>query len=167
MFEALGINVAGLVTQLVSFVILFAVLYKLLFKPILRLMDQRSERIRESLETAERVKVESARSHEEMQKQIEAARAEGQQLITQARQVADRFREEEVTKARAEIEAERARAEVNIQRERDASIEGLRREFASLAITAAERVVKRSLNEEAHRELISEVLDEGSRLKEG
>ena len=101
-----------------------------------------------------------------MQKQIEAARAEGQQLITQARDVADRFREEELTKARAEIEAERARAASNIQRERDAAIEGLRREFSSLAITAAERVVKRSLDEEAHRELISGVLEEGSRLKD-
>jgi len=166
MFEALGINVSGLITQLVSFVILFAVLYKLLYKPVLGLMDQRSEKIRESLETAERVKAEAQSSQEKMQNQIEAARAEGQQLITQARDVADRFREEELTKARAEIEAERARAASNIQRERDAAVEGIRREFSSLAITAAERVVMRSLDEETHRELISGVLEEGSRLKD-
>ncbi|MFQ5934548.1 MAG: hypothetical protein ACE5KI_07895, partial [Dehalococcoidia bacterium] len=53
--EALGINLPGLITQIVSFVILFALLYRLLYKPVLRLLDQRSNRIKESLETAERV----------------------------------------------------------------------------------------------------------------
>ena len=160
--EALGINLPGLITQVVSFVILFAVLYWLLYKPILRIMDQRSNRIKESLEAAQRAGEEAAHSQEEMQGQLDAARAEGQQLISQAREVASRFREEELAKAREEIEAERTRAQANIQRERDAAIEELRREFAGLAITAAERVVDRSLDESAHRELIEKVLDEGS-----
>ena len=162
--EALGINLPGLVTQVVSFVILFAVLYRLLYKPVLRMLDQRSERIRESLEAAQRARDEAAQSQEEMRQQLEAARGEGQQLIAQAREVADRFREEELARARGEIEAERARAQGNIQRERDAAIEELRREFAGLALAAAERVVERSVDETAHRELIEQVLEEGSQI---
>ena len=72
---SLGINLPGLITQLVSFVILFAVLYKLLYKPVLRMLDQRSDRIKESLETAERVRQEAADSQEQMRKQLETARA--------------------------------------------------------------------------------------------
>ena len=162
--EALGINLPGLLTQLVSFIILFVVLHALLYKPVLRVLDQRSSRIRESLEAAERARDEAASSREETEKQIEAARAEGQELVAQARQVAERFREEETAKATEEIEASRARAEANIQRERDAAIEELRREFAGLAITAAERVIERSLDESAHRELIDNVLEESSRI---
>ena len=162
--EALGINLPGLITQVISFGILFAVLSKLLYKPILNALDQRSNRIRESLETAERVRDEAARSQEEMQQQISEARTEGQQLIAQAREVADRFREEELSKAREDIRAERVRAEATIQRERDAAIEELRREFAGLAITAAERVISRSLDESTHRELINQVLEEGSHV---
>ena len=162
--EALGINLPGLITQLVSFVILFAVLYKLLYKPIIGMLDQRSERIKESLETADRVRQEASDSQEEMQKQLETARSEGQQLIAQARETADRFRQEEITKARQDIDAERARAQANIQRERDAAIEDLRREFAGLAITAAEHVIRRSLDESAHRELIDQVLEEGAQV---
>ena len=162
--DALGINVAGLITQLVSFVILFAVLSKLLYKPVLNALDQRSNRIRESLEAAQVARDEAARSREETQQQIGIARAEGQQLVAQAREVADRFREEELAKVREEIEAGRVRAEANIQRERDAAIEELRREFASLAISAAERVIERSLDESAHRQLIDNVLAESSRI---
>ena len=100
---ALGINLIGLITQVVGFVAIVVLLTWLLYKPLLRVLDQRSERIRESLEASERAREEAARSQEEMQRQIEESRAEGQQLIAQARDVADRFREEELAKARDEI----------------------------------------------------------------
>ena len=158
--EALGINLPGLVTHLVSFIVLMVVLKIFLYKPIVNMLDQRSQRIRESLEAAERAREESAASQEEVQAQLEAARAEGQQLIASAREVAGRFREEETAKVRQEIEAERSRATANIQRERDTAIEQLRSEFADLAITAAERVVERSLDQQAHQDIIDRVLEE-------
>ena len=162
--DALGINLSGLITQIVSFLVLLAILYAFLYKPLLRMLDQRSARIKESLETVQKVKEDAARSEGGMRKQLEDARAEGQAMISQAREVADRFREEELAKARHDIEAERMKAEANIQRERDAAIEELRREFSGLAITAAERVVERSLDESAHRDIIEKVLKEGSNV---
>ena len=161
--EAIGINLAGLITQLVSFGILLFLLSKFLYKPIVRMLDERSGKIRESLEASERAQVEAASSREETQKQLVEARAEGQRMIAQARDVADRFREEELAKAREEIAAERSRAEANIQRERDAAIEELRREFSGLAVVAAERVIRRSLDESDHNELIQQVLEDGAR----
>lgn len=160
--EALGINLPGLLTHIISFLILLVVLRLTLYKPIVNMLDQRSQRIRESLEAAERAQQESAASQEEVAAQLEAARAEGQQLIASAREVAERFREEETAKVRQEIDAERSRAEANIQRERDAAIEQLRSEFAGLAITAAERVVERSIDEQAHQDIIDRVLEESA-----
>ncbi|MDP6071696.1 MAG: F0F1 ATP synthase subunit B [SAR202 cluster bacterium] len=162
--EALGITLSGLVTQIVSFVILFVVLWKLLYGPVIRVLDQRSERIRESLEASQRAQEEAATSRQEMEARLNEARSEGQELIAQAREVADRFREEELAKAREDIAGERTRAQANIQRERDAAIEDLRREFAGLAIVAAERMIDRSLDEAAHRDLIQQVLDEGAEV---
>lgn len=88
-------------------------------------------------------------------------------MIAQAREVADRFREEELTKARVEIKAERERAEADIQRERDAAIEGLRKEFAALAVDAAEKIVERSLDGPAHKDLIDKVLEDSAALNQG
>ncbi len=164
---ALGINIANLLTQLVSFLILFAILYAFLYKPVLGMLDRRATRIKDSLESAEKASDEAARAREDMKAQIDAARVEGQEMIAQAREVADRFREEELAKAREEIAAERARAEANIQRERDAAIEELRREFGGLAITAASQVVERSLDETSHRDLIDSVLEEGPAVGKG
>ena len=73
--DALGINLSGLITQVVSFVVLFFVLYRLLYKPVLGALDKRSNRIKESLEAAEKARQESDHAQEVMKQQMEAARA--------------------------------------------------------------------------------------------
>lgn len=88
-------------------------------------------------------------------------------MITQAREVADRFRNEELAKAREEIKAERERAAADIQRERDAAIEGIRKEFAGLAVDAAEKIVERSVDGSAHKDLIDKVLQDSASLNRG
>ncbi len=160
--DALGINLPGLITQIVSFIILFFILSKLLYKPLIGLLDQRSEKVQAGLEAAERAREDAARSEDSIQQQLADARTEGQRLIAQARETAEKFREEEMGKVRQDIEAERDRAQSNIQRERDAAIEDLRREFAGLAIAAAEKVVRSSLDADDHRELIESVLEEST-----
>ena len=158
--DALGINLPGLITQIVSFVILFVILSKLLYKPLVSLLDQRAEKITAGLEAAERAKEEASKSEDSIRLQLEEARSEGQRLIAQARDTADKLREEEIVKVKDEIEAERVRAQANIERERDAAIEELRREFGGLAISAAEKVVKSSLDAAKNKELIESVLEE-------
>ena len=165
--EALGLNLPQLIAQIVGILVLLFILKKLLYGPLLKVIDERSERIRESLEAAERTKEEAAANQEQMQEDLQKAREEGQQMIAQARDVAARFRDEEMAKAREEIAAERSKAEADIQRERDAAIEDLRREFAGLAISAAEQVVERSLSETDHRDIIDKVLEESGTIGKG
>lgn len=157
---ALGLHWPSLIVYLVNFVILLGALYMFGYKPILRMLDQRSERIRESVETVERVRQEAATQQAEMEKRLEAGRQEGQALLAQAREMAERYREEERDKARQEAEAFIARARADIQRERDEAIDQVRRHFAELAILAAERVIERSLDANAHRDIIEKVLEE-------
>ena len=162
--DALGINLPGLITQLVSFSILFAVLLMVLYKPISKAMGDRSKKIQDGLEAADKAQAEANSSGEAMEKQIADSRAEGQKMIANAKDIADRFKEEELAKAREEIKAEKQRAEADIQRERDAAIEGLRREFASIVVDAAEKIVEKSLDQSKHKDLIDKVLEESSTL---
>lgn len=156
----LGFHIPSLIAYLINFIILLTILYFVGYKRILGMLDQRSERIRESVETAERVRQEAAQQQAELEKRLDEGRQEGQNLLAQAREMADRFREEEREKARQEAEAFVARARADIQRERDDAIDGVRRHFAELAILAAEQVIERSLDESAHRDIIEKVLEE-------
>ena len=165
--EDLGLNFPILITFLVNFLILLAILYMFAYKPILRVMDQRSERIKESLEAADRAREEAARSQQDTTAQLNEARLEGQRLLEQAREMAERYRNDERDRARQEAEAFIARAREDIQRERDAAVQEVRGHFAELAIAAAERVIERSLDRDTHSELIARVLEEGSDLRRG
>lgn len=160
----LGFNIPSLIAYLVNFIILLAILFLFAYKPVLRALDARSERIRESLEAADRARDEAATSRAAIDEQINEARRQGQQMLDQAREAADRYREEEMARARQEAEdyAERARGE--IRRERDAAVAEVRANFGDLAITAAERVIRRSLDRQAHQELVTQVLEEGDSL---
>ena len=157
----LGITLPGLLTQLVSFLILFGALYLVLYKPMTRMLDSRSLRIRESLESADRARQEAASSAEQVEQELAQARIQGQALIAEARTAASQFRQQEDVRTRGEMEAMLERARTEIERERDAAIEQVRSQFANLAITAAERVVERSLDKDSHAQLIDKVLEEG------
>jgi F-type H+-transporting ATPase subunit b len=162
----LGFHWPSLLVYLVNFTILLAILYVVGYEPILHILNQRTERIRGSLEEAERIRTESEERQEEMKKELDQARQEGQVLITQARELADRYRDEERQKAKEEAETFLTRARGDIERERDNAIEEVRQQFADLAIAAAERVVERSLDRDAHREVIEKVLQESSKIGE-
>ena len=159
--EAIGINLPGLVTQLVSFLILFFILAKVLYGPISKALDERTNRIRESLEAADKARQDAASSVERVEQEIAEARTQGQQLIAEAREAAGRLRASEEERVRADLESLRQRATQDVQRERDGAIEEIRAEFANLAVDAAERVIGRSLDAQAHREIIEGVLQEG------
>ena len=167
MFETLGIHVPSLLIFLVNFLLLLVILRLFAYRPILRLMDQRAERIRESLEASERARDEAASSQEAVEAQLVEARREGQRIVEQARETSERFRGEEMERARNEAESFVERARADIQRERDVVIEEVRASFGDLAMTAAERVVRRSLDRQAHEDLITQVLEEGESLRRG
>ena len=162
--EQLGFHWPSLLVYLVNFSILLVVLYAVGYKPILRILDQRAERIQNSLEEAERIKTESEERQEEMRRELEQARQEGQAMISQSRDLATKFKEEEREKAAGEAEGFLSKARGDIERDRDNSMEDLRGQFAGLAISAAEKVIERSLDEKAHREIIERVLDETSQV---
>jgi F-type H+-transporting ATPase subunit b len=165
--KALGINLPSLLAQLINFTLLLIVLYVLAYKPLLRVLDERKRRIQEGLEASEEAKRRLAESEREAAAQLERARQEGQALIAQAQQVSARIQEEAREQARREAEQLLARARTEIQLERDSAIAQLRREFADLTITAAERVIRQSLDRQAHRRLIEEVLAESGPGSDG
>ncbi len=158
---ALGIDGISLLVYLVNFAILCVVLYFFAYKRILGMLDTRAGRIKDSLEEADRVRRESREQQETMERALNEGRQEGQRVLVEAREAAERYRGQQAEQARAEAQVLLERAREEIRQERDAAAEQVRAEFAALAVTAAERIIHRSLDADAHRDLIDEVLAEG------
>ena len=155
---ALGLNIPSLIAQLINFTILFLVLSWAFKRFLFPLLDERRKRIQEGLDASEEAKRRLSETEKEAAGELDKARQEGQTLIAQAQQMSSRIQEEARQQARADAETLLERARSEIQLERDAAIADLRKEFAGLTITAAERVIKKSLDPAAHHDLIEEVL---------
>ncbi len=164
-FASLGINLPLLVVFIINFIVLFVLLRIFLYKPVLKMLDERAKRTKEGMELAEATKKDYEQARTEVQKQIEKGRQEAQAIITQAMQVGERLKEEsrqEATK-QAQVIVDRTRAE--LETERDKIVGDLRREFVDISISAAEKVIKETLDKEKHRKLIEETLQESVTFK--
>ncbi len=156
----LGFQWQSLVAYLVNFILLLVILYLVAYKPILRVLDQRSARIKESLEQAERVQKEAGERQAAFEQQLAEARRANQFKLEEAQKRIAQYEQEQKERANKLVGEELARARAEIQRERDIAIDEVRAQFGELAVTAAERIVRRSLDAQAHRDIINQVLQE-------
>ena len=158
--ETLGINVTSFIIHLINFVVLLFILQRFLFPPILKMLDERQARIREGMERAEALRDESARAAETVRQQLDEARREGQSIINQATQIAERIRTERQGQAQAEYETILRRAQEDAARERERAFAELRTQIADLAVLATERIIHRQLDTNTQRQLVDEFLAE-------
>ncbi|MFC2044751.1 F0F1 ATP synthase subunit B [Chloroflexota bacterium] len=163
--EELGINLPTILAQIINFLILFGLLYLVAYKPVIRMFDERSRKIKESMQQTETIKEQAACAEEEAKKRIEVASKEGQEMVARAVKTGEDIRQKAQQEAKPEAEAIVAKARLEIQRERDKAITELRSELTDLAILAAGKVIERELDKEAHRQIIDKVLDESETLK--
>jgi F-type H+-transporting ATPase subunit b len=156
--DKLGLNLPGLIAQFVNFGVLLLILWRFVLPPVRKMLDERRARIQESLDAAERMRQQATETERMLEEQREEGRRQAQEIIGQAQEIARRIEAEARTQALADAETLIARARSEIQLERDGAIAELRREFADITVSAAEKVINQSLDRQAHRRLIEDVL---------
>jgi len=164
--EALIPKVPEVIVALISFLVLLVVLGKFAFPPIVKILDERTDKIRESLEKAEETKVEAERLLEEYKVQMAEARGEAAKVIEQGRTVAESLKAEIVAKAKQEAEAEKVKAIEAIKAEKAAAMAELQKQVADLSVDVAGKIIGTSLKKEDHAALIERYVAEVGSLNE-
>ena len=163
--EALGINLGYLISQIVNFTLLAALLYFVAYKPVLRMLDDRSARIKKGLEDAEEASRRAAQMEQEFEQRMAEARREGQEIIAQSTQMSEKARQEILAAARGEARLEIDKAKEEIVREREMAMAEIRLQVADLSLTISEKVIGEALDEQRQRRLIEEFLEQTEELK--
>jgi F-type H+-transporting ATPase subunit b len=137
----LGLDGLDLIWQIAAFLILVLLLRKYAYGPILNMLDQRSERIRESMANAEQIKKDLADAQANAQRLLADARQQSQVILNNAQKQANdtiaASRDEAQKQGNALVE----RAQQQIQAETAAARQQLRQEVASLALLVARKAV--------------------------
>ena len=152
--------------NVVAFIVLFIVMAKVAFPPITKMLDERANKIRESLDKAEDTRVEAERLLEEYKVQMAEARAEASQVIEQGRKVAESMKTEILAKAREEAEAEKAKAVAAIKAEKESAMAEIKGEVADLSVAVAGKILGSSMTKADHEALIDKYLAEVGSLNE-
>ena len=155
-----------LLVSLVSFAVLFVVMWKFALPPITKMLDERAEKIKDSLEKAEETRVEAERLLNEYKEQLAEARLESSRVIEQGRKVAETMKDEIVAKANEERESILARAREEIQGEKRVALAELQASVADLSVAVAGRIIGTTLSASDHAALIEKYVAEVGSLDE-
>src|SRR5438552_16567494 len=149
-----------MIWTLVCFAITFFVLRKYAFGPIQRVIDERRERIRRTLEEADNARDEARRLLAEHRALVAQARGDAGSILAEARRVADAQRE----RVRVETEADRQRrleeSKRQIEAETQRALQQIRSEDAELTLLATAKVPGKVLDASDQRRLVGEAVGE-------
>jgi F-type H+-transporting ATPase subunit b len=149
-----------MIWTIICFLITFFVLKKLAFGRVMEMIDQRRERIRSAIDDADNARKEARNLLEEHKKLIGQAKSDAEEILSEARKVADSMG----ARVREETEADRQRrleeTRRQIEQATHQALGEIRDEVGKLSIAAAEKITKKSLTGADQQRLIDEALAE-------
>ena len=148
------------VYAVVAFLILLVLMYKFAFPAVQKAMQGRSDRIRDSLDEAERSKAEASRILEDYQRQLADAKNESARIIEEARQTAEQLRKDLMARAESEVAEFRTRASEEITAAQGRAVADVQGQIKELAIQAAQIVVQRNLDRDTNEALVEQFINQ-------
>lgn len=150
---------ATLIAQIINFLILVVILTKVAYKPLIKVLDDRKNKIAASMEQAEREKTAAEQLKREYQEQLMAARTQAQTIVEKAVRTAEQSKEEILAEARAEHARMLKTAQEEISRERERAFAQLRGEVVTLSMAAATKIIEKNLDEAAEAKLVANFIE--------
>ena len=144
---------------ILNIVVLYIILRKLLFKPVTKHMDNRSKKIQEALDAAEESKEMVRQMKIEYDEKIKAAKDEGQKVMEMYRNMAEKEYNSIVEEAKKEAEQMITNAKAELQVEKEQLITSIKGEISDLVLATSEKVLKKNLDDDTNRKLISEFVN--------
>lgn len=146
-----------LLGQMISFAILIWFSVKFIWPPLIKAIEERQQKIAEGLAAADNAQKNLAQADAKVADELKAARAKANEIIEQAHQRANAL----IDAAKADAIAEGARlkalAEAEIEAAANRAKEDLRKQVSLLAVTGAEKLLKREINANDQKALIDEL----------
>jgi F-type H+-transporting ATPase subunit b len=149
-----------MIWTIVCFLITLYVLKRFAFGPIQKTIDDRRERIRQALDEADHAREEARNLLEEHRKLIGQAKTDAEEILAEARRIADAQKD----RVREETEADRERrleeTRRQIEQATHQALGQIRDEVGKLSLLAAEKITRKSLTDKDQQRLIDEALAE-------
>ncbi|KAB8318348.1 F0F1 ATP synthase subunit B [Tolypothrix campylonemoides VB511288] len=149
-----------LFAQALAFAGLIWIIATKIWPPLLKAIEERQAKIAEGLAAADRSQKDLAQAQEKVDAALREARTKANEIIEQAHQRANQIVEQAKADAVAEANRQKELALAEIDASANRAREDLRRQVALLAVTGAEKLLKREIDANAHKALLDELAAE-------
>ncbi|GAB1406916.1 F0F1 ATP synthase subunit B [Thermomonas brevis] len=146
-----------LIAQALAFASLIWLIATFVWPPLLKAIEERQQKIAEGLAAADNATRNLAQADAKVAEELKAARAKANEIIEQAHQRANQLIDAAKADALAEGQRQRAMAEAEIEAAANRAKEDLRKQVSALAVTGAEKLLKREIDANAHKALIDDL----------
>jgi F-type H+-transporting ATPase subunit b len=153
-------DVGLMIWTLLVFGISLYILKKAVFPRIQEALDKRQKVIEESIDAAERTRVEADELLAEYRERLAKAREQAEEIVARARKAAETTEKQAVEDAKAKTDELLEQSKRDIQAETRRAIQEIRNEVADLTILATEKVTRKTLTDDDQRRLVEEALSE-------
>ncbi|MGM0471020.1 MAG: F0F1 ATP synthase subunit B [Bacillota bacterium] len=150
----------GMFWQVLNFFILMFILVKYLYQPITEVLDKRSNKIESDLSQAEQKRQEAQELKEKYEEELANARQEAQEIRSKARQKAEQEKSEILQEANEEANRKINKAEEEIARSKREAMSEMRDEVATMSVLIAEKLLEKSIDQQAQEQIVSEYIDQ-------
>jgi F-type H+-transporting ATPase subunit b len=149
-----------LLGQMISFAILIWFTVKFIWPPLTKAIEERQQKIAEGLAAADYSQRALAQAQEKVNDELKLARTKANEIIEQAHQRANQIIDQAKNDAIAEAARQKAVAEAEIVAAANRAKEDLRKQVSALAVTGAEKLLRREIDATAHKALLDELAAE-------
>ena len=146
-----------LLGQMITFAILIWFTVKFIWPPLMAAIEERQQKIAEGLAAADNAQKNLAQAQDKVNDELKAARSKANEIIDQAHQRANQLIDVAKADAVAEGSRQKALAEVEIVAATNRAKEDLRKQVSVLAVSGAEKLLKREIDVNAHKALIDDL----------
>ncbi|RDZ26270.1 F0F1 ATP synthase subunit B [Lysobacter silvisoli] len=143
--------------QMITFVILIWFTMKFIWPPLNKAIEERQHKIAEGLAAAERSQKDLVQVQERVDAELREARAKANEIIEQAHQRANQIVDQAKTDAVVEATRQKALADAEIAAAATRAREDLRKQVSTLAVSGAEKLLKREIDANAHKALLDDL----------
>ena len=154
--ESFGFNWPHFFAQVVSFSIVAFLLHRFAYQPIINVLEERRERIAQSLANAEKIKAELAKTEAARAEIIGKANTQSNEMIEEARAAAVKVLQHETEKAIHSAEQIIAQAREAAEADRQQMMAELRKEIGQLVVRTTAKVADKILTPEDQQRLVEE-----------
>lgn len=149
----------------VNFGVLVFLLAKIAWKPMLKILRQRDENIKQSLMSAEATKNDAEKIHREIELKLKNLSVKESEIIQNARKMAETQSEKLLDEARVKAKEFTEKAKKDLTSEKEKLSEQLKKEVADISVMVAGKIISKEIDKSANRRFVDKFLKDLSKKK--